>query len=153
MSTLDIRIRTAEEHDFDAVAVVWHESASEEGVGPPQMPTVDELRQRIEAEVRKGWRLFVAVWDNEIVGMLALKTEQKVLDQLFVRPDHIGKGLGLTLFSHAKVELPSGFTLHTASTNLRARGFYERLGMVFDGEGSHPRTDHPVSYYRWNPSC
>lgn len=152
MSTSAVTIRSARESDFDGVAAVWHASASQQGVGPPKMPTLDDLRRRIDAEISQGWRLFVAVSNREIVGMLALKPAEKVLDQLFVHPSHIGTGLGFELFLRAKTELPLGFSLHTASTNDRARHFYQRFGMKFIREGPHPRTGHPVSHYLWNPS-
>lgn len=148
----DHEIRIARPADFDAVAEVWHESASQPGVGPPSMPTKVELRKRVEIEAYRRWLLLVATFDNKIVGLLALKMKERVLDQLFVHPSQFGKGLGLKLFDRAKAELPLGFTLHTASTNIRARKFYEREGLIFVREGSHPRTGHPVSYYVWKPS-
>ena len=152
MTRVPLKIRDAQPSDWGAVADLWHDSASQPGVGPPDMPTKDDLRKRVEVEACEKWKLLVAEEDGEIVGMLALVERGQMLDQLFVRPSHFRTGLGLKLFERAKAELHLGFTLHTASSNVRARRFYEREGMTFVREGRHPRTGHPVSYYNWEPS-
>jgi ribosomal protein S18 acetylase RimI-like enzyme len=144
-----IELRAPRDAELDSVAQVWHESASLPGVGPPVMPTPQELRARVDAELAAGWKLTVAVCDGDVVGMLALKPATSVLDQLFVRPSHIGNQVGKILLQQAMTSMPDGFTLFTASTNRRARQFYERAGLVFLRESPHPRTGHPVSYYGW----
>jgi ribosomal protein S18 acetylase RimI-like enzyme len=144
-----IELRTARSTDLDAVALVWHESGSLPGVGPPVMPTLQELRERVDAELAAGWKLTVAVSDREIVGMLALRLATSVLEQLFVRPANIGSGVGTILLREAMTSMPAGFTLFTASTNHRARQFYEQGGLVFLRESPHPRTGHTVLYYEW----
>jgi ribosomal protein S18 acetylase RimI-like enzyme len=144
-----IELRTARSTDLDTVAQVWHESASLPGVGPPIMPTLLELRERVDIELEAGWKLTVAVSDREIVGILALRPATSVLDQLFVRPGSIGSGVGKILLLEAMNSMPDGFTLFTASTNHRARKFYEQGGLMFLSESPHPRTGHPVSYYGW----
>lgn len=151
MGNSDFLIRLAEQSDFDEVSALWHQSASVPGVGPPSMPSEDDLRRRLWRSAEQEWRLLIAVAGAEVIGMLALKMEQGILDQLFIRPSHFGTGLGTALLDRAKAELPLGFSLHTASTNARARKFYEREGMEFLREGRHPRTGHPVSYYEWAP--
>jgi ribosomal protein S18 acetylase RimI-like enzyme len=144
-----VELRGALTTDLDAVAELWHSSANLPGAGPPVMPTLQELRARLDKELASGWKLILAIREGEVVGMLALKPAISVLDQLFVRPSHIGTRVGKILLQHAKIEMPNGFTLHTASTNQRARLFYEKEGLAFLREGSHPRTGHPVSYYGW----
>ena len=116
------------------------------------MPSEIDLLDRVEALADREWRLLLVETAGGVVGMLALKLSEGVLDQLFVCPSQFGTGLGLALFERAKREMPLGFTLHTAATNGRARKFYEREGMVSNGEGVHPRTGHPVVYYRWTPT-
>lgn len=142
-------IRLAKPEEYRTVAALWHTSASQQGVGPPVMPSEEELFIRVETQAATDWHLLIAVEHLQIVGLLALKLAERVLDQLFVCPTRFGTGLGQMLFDRAKKEMPSGFSLHTASTNLRARRFYERQGMVFGGEASHPRTGHSVVYYHF----
>ena len=142
-------MRTANEDDFDLLAELWHESASLPGVGPAIMPPLPDLRERMTREVANGWRVTVAILAGEVAGFLALKPEISLLDQLFVRPQFLGFGVGKRLFEEAKVAMPSGFTLHTAATNDRARAFYERADMRFFKKQAHPRFGHPIVWYRW----
>lgn len=115
------------------------------------MPSEEELLRRVKAEAGADWHLLIVEEEQRVVGMLALKLEERILDQLFVCPSHFGSGLGAALFDRAMSEMPRGFSLHTASTNGRARRFYERMGMKLAREGRHPRTGHPVVYYQFEP--
>jgi putative acetyltransferase len=143
-------LRRATSGDHDAIAEIWHCSASLPGVGPPVMPTVEELRRRVGEEIAAGWKVTVAEQNGAIVGFAAVKINDAILDQLFVRPGHIGSGLGRALFKDCQSQMPEGFTLHTASSNETARRFYEKAGMQVLRQDSHPRTAHPVTYYVWN---
>lgn len=143
-------LRPATIIDMDSIAAVWHASASLQGVGPPEMPTVENLRYRVAAEMVSGWEVTVADQCGDLIGFAAIKRKDAVLDQLFVQPGLIGAGLGRALLDHCMHEMPQGFTLHTATSNNRARAFYEKAGLRFLRHDAHPRTGHPVSYYGWN---
>ncbi|KAB0680027.1 GNAT family N-acetyltransferase [Aureimonas leprariae] len=142
-------LRAATAADREAIAAVWHASASLPDVGPPAMPTLRELRQRLDAELAAGWAVTVAVQDGAVVGFVALKPAECILAELFVRPDAIGGGLGQALLDHAKQAMPDGFTLYTRPANVRACRFYERAGLSFLRYGTHPRTGEPTVYYHW----
>lgn len=146
-----IALRNYESADLDAVAVIWFNSASLPGVGPREIPPISELRVRLDRELDEGWTLRVAVCENELIGFVAIKREQSLLDQLFLRPDMIGLGLGRFLFEEAKRLMPAGFNLHTASSNSRGRQFYEKLGMALVRESEHPLFGHPIVWYGWYP--
>lgn len=144
-----IELQPAALSDYDEIADVWHASASLPGVGPVPMVPRETLRARIEPEVADGWQITVAKYGDEIVGFLATNARKKVLSQIFVRPDHIGSGLGKRLLQAAMKQMPNGFTLSTASTNASARRFYEKSGFNLTGTGVHPRTGHEISFYEW----
>jgi ribosomal protein S18 acetylase RimI-like enzyme len=144
-------LRPATYIDHDSIAEVWHASASLQGVGPPEMPTVADLRRRVDAEMASEWKVTVADQSGDVIGFAAIKPNDAVLDQLFVQPGLIGGGLGRALLEHCMRAMPHGFTLHTASSNNRACKFYEKAGLRFLRYDAHPRTGHPVSYYSWNP--
>lgn len=148
--TQPYRLRPSTNTDHDAIAEVWHSSASLSGVGPPFMPTIGELRQRIDLEFAAGWAVTVAVRENDVIGFVAIKPREAVLDQLFVLPGLIGGGVGQALLAHSMTAMPNGFTLFTRSANARARRFYEKAGLVFLRDDAHPRTGDPVAYYGWN---
>lgn len=105
-----LKIRQASIEDLDDVADVCYESASAMDGAPVEMPSRQELRRRIDVELAAGWDLHVAAHDARLVGMLALKPRTAVLDQLFVRPESRGRGLGRALLDFAKNVMPEGFT-------------------------------------------
>ncbi|MFT4181442.1 MAG: N-acetyltransferase, partial [Rhizobium sp.] len=144
------QLRPAIEADHDAIAEIWHGSASLSGVGPLVMPAEAEMRERVAAEFAGGWNVTVAVRAHEIVGFVAIEPGEAVLAELFVRPASIGSGIGRALLAHAMSAMPQGFTLITRSTNLRARDFYEKAGLVALRDDRHPRTGDPVICYGWN---
>lgn len=116
----------------------------------PDMPSCAELRARIEIELTRGWSLFVAERHDEVVGMLALKLGEGVLDQLFVRPESQRNGVGQRLLSEAKRRMPDGFILRMAATNASARNFYLAHGLSLDRVDVHPKTGRSVQFYQWN---
>src|SRR5262245_17038011 len=143
-------LRPATEADRDAIAEIWHISASLPGVGPPVMPTARELRERVDREFEAGWQVTVAVRDDRVAGFAAIKPAEAILAELFVRPEAIGIGAGRALLAHAVEAMPGGFTLFTRSGNARARRFYERAGLIFLRDDVHPRAGDPITYYGWN---
>lgn len=142
-------MRRALSSDLDAVAAVWHASALTIDGAAPEVPPCEALRHRIDAELRSGWDLHIAVRDERLVGMLALKHGEATLDQIFVAPGEQGTGVGKALLEVAKRVMPTGFTLRMAAANERARRFYEKEGLRFSGKGVHPSTGKPVHFYGW----
>ena len=113
------------------------------------MASVDELRARIDIELAEAWTLSVATRDGEIVGMLAVKKAERVLDQLYISPSVQRQGIGTLLLKRAMEEMPAGFTLRAASANIAARAFYEQMGLKLLSEGVHPRLGLLVCFYGW----
>ena len=146
----ELTVRRAGDGDLDAVARVWHESASAMDGAAADVPSLDALRQRIDAELEAGWELHVAMRGKRVVGMLAIKPDFATLDQIFVAPGEQGRGVGTALLETARRTLPTGFTLRMAASNDRPRRFYEKHGLKPLGEGMHPRTGVPVRFYGWN---
>ena len=109
--------------DLDAIAQVWHESATRADGASPGMLPLAELRARINPELADAWTLTVALVERRIVGMLAVKVAEGVLDQLFVLPASQRHGVGSLLLKRAMMTMPDGFTLRTASANIGARHF------------------------------
>jgi GNAT superfamily N-acetyltransferase len=144
-------VRRATTDDFDRVATVWHQSASlMDGAASP-MPSRQQLRDRIDRELAAGWELFLAERGGHIMGMLALRPADAILDQIFVLPDQEASGIGTALMAMAKRRMPEGFSLRMAAANERAARFYERSGLVLSGNGIHPSSGVPVCYYSWKP--
>ena len=145
-----IAYRAAEPADFDAIADVWRESALASEGARSSLPSLAELRSRVDHEIAAGWAVTVALDGQEIIGFLALKPALAALDQLFILPTHQGRGIGRALIERAKAAMPSGFTLRTASANHKARRFYGRSGLLLLEEALHPKSGLPVCCYSWN---
>jgi GNAT superfamily N-acetyltransferase len=87
--------------------------------------------------------------DRSVLGVLVL--DDGWVDQLYVDPDHLGKGIGSRLLSVAKERSPEGLQLWTFATNHRARNFYEQHGFVITDrtDGSRNEEKAPDILYRW----
>lgn len=76
------------------------------GITVAQDATIDQLHRRIPTHLSEGWDLFVAEEKGGIRAMMAIVKQDDHLDQLFVHPDHKRRGIGTSLLSHAKSEMP-----------------------------------------------
>jgi GNAT superfamily N-acetyltransferase len=113
--------------------------------------TDDEVREWIRSVLGSGGTWVAIDPPGAIVGMMTL--EPGVLDQLYVRPDRLGEGIGRRLLDVAIDRSPGGLTLYTFQVNDRARRFYERNGFVADwfGDGSANEEGQPDVRYVWRP--
>lgn len=72
--------------------------------------------------------VWVAEADAMIVGYAVL--DPGWLDSLYVRPDLTGRGIGTALLDLVKGLCPDGFGLYVFASNVAARRFYARHGLV-----------------------
>lgn len=80
---------------------------------------------------------FVAVKSHELVGFytLILRQDTGVLENLFIKPDYIGKGIGKLLFQHALQQAKQlGMKKLSLESDPNAKDFYEHMGMKQTGE-------------------
>jgi GNAT superfamily N-acetyltransferase len=118
----------------------------------PLAHTDDEVRAWIRDVLVAGGGTWVAVDPGgEVVGMMAIAPGE--LDQLYVRPDRLGEGIGRQLLDVARQWSPDGLALYTFQVNARARRFYERNGFVADwfGDGLANEEGQPDVRYVWRP--
>jgi ribosomal protein S18 acetylase RimI-like enzyme len=147
----EVLIRGATAADAPAVADVWLASFHS------AMPTVrlahsdDEVRGWVAAVVIPERETWVAEVGGEIVGMMALTDDD--LDQLYLRPDWRGRGLGDRFVALAKARRPGGLGLYAFQVNDSACRFYERHGfeVVDRNDGSRNEEREPDVRYAWRP--
>ena len=145
-------IRRATAADAAAVAEVWllSRKASVPAIPPPVHDDADVrlFFAQVVIPERDTW---VIDLDGEVVALLAL--EGGWVDHLYVRPDHVGHGLGSELLALAKRQRPDGLDLWTFQSNVGARRFYERHGFtavaMTDGDNEE---GEPDVHYRWPSS-
>jgi GNAT superfamily N-acetyltransferase len=84
-----------------------------------------------------------------VLGLLVLDGDW--VDQLYVDPDQLGKGIGSCLLSVAKARSPEVLQLWTFAANHRARNFYEQHGFVITDrtDGTRNEEEAPDILYRW----
>jgi len=134
---------------------VWEEyraqlAAHPDAIAPPHQ-AIAERRARVAVDV-SGCPLGFSV-------VLAIENGRCELDDLFVEPESMGRGVGRMLVDDlARRAAAAGATHIDVVANPRALGFYERLGFEVTGEattrfGSAPRmtlelsrveTSHPA---------
>jgi ribosomal protein S18 acetylase RimI-like enzyme len=143
-------LRRARPDDADAVADVYIPSFA--GLTfLPKLHTDTETRAWIRDVVLRRHEVWVAEEDGSVVGFAALS--ERTLEQLYVHPDHQGRGVGTALLAKARQRRPRGFDLWTFQRNDGACRFYERNGFrpveLTDGEGNEER--EPDVRYEWRP--
>ena len=91
------------------------------------------------------------VWgaaDGETIGIIAFR--EGWIDQLYVLPQHQGRGAGDVLLRVAKAA-SSSLQLWTFQKNILARRFYQKRGFVAvkETDGSQNEEHEPDVLYRW----
>jgi GNAT superfamily N-acetyltransferase len=148
----DVRVETRrpDPEDARAIAGMWLRSrAASVPAIPEPVHTDDEVRSHFEGVVatKDVWVI------DEGAGIAALLVlDGEWIDQLYVDPDHFGKGHGSTLIAVAKRQRPAGLKLWTFEANVRARRFYERHGFVVTGATDGENEEGaPDVRYEWRP--
>jgi GNAT superfamily N-acetyltransferase len=102
----------------------------------------------VEASMARWDRVRVACQDDDsVVAFMCL--EGKLIDQLFVAPDHQRHGIGGSLIDDAKTLCPRGLSIFTFQANKPARAFYEKHGFRPVAFGISEQEGEPDVTYVW----
>lgn len=145
-----ITIRPFEPADLESVVAFWHDAKRKAFpyVEVQQRYTLEGNRAFFEDHLLVLCRLWVAEEAGEPVGFMALRGSW--IDQLFVRVDRQGRGIGSALLDKAKELTDVDLRLFTYQKNHEARAFYERHGFEAVAFGvSPPPESEPDVQYRW----
>jgi ribosomal protein S18 acetylase RimI-like enzyme len=125
---MDLRLRRGTDRDAVAVSALYLRARkAAKATIPMTAHTDDEVRRWIAEWVVAHTELWVAEDDGgALVGLLVL--DENRLEQLYVEPTLIGRGIGSELIGLAKRVRPEGLRLWTFESNLGAQRFYERHG-------------------------
>ena len=146
-----IDIRRATTDDAAGIADVWLASWRATFDFGPSHPD-DDVRRWIAAVLVPRSECWVAVEPaGRVVGILALS--DTMIEQLYLAPDWIGRGLGRRFIALARARRPTGLDLYCFQVNVRARRFYEGHGFVAVGfgDGSANQEHQPDVRYAWRP--
>ena len=146
-----VTIRRAEPEDAAAIGDVWLTSWRATFDFEPGHPDED-VRRWLATELVPQHETWVSVDDDGVVVALMALSDDKI-EQLYVAPAWIGRGLGRRLVALARERRPAGLDLYCFAVNRRARRFYERQGFtpVAFGDGSGNEERQPDVRYAWRP--
>jgi GNAT superfamily N-acetyltransferase len=118
----------------------------------PMLHTIEEFRRFVADVLMKNCLVTVAEDETGIVAFLAREDEE--VQQLYARPDRLGRGAGTLLIEAAKSSGVSALELWCFQANGRARQFYERRGfrVVRLTDGAENEERMPGVRYRWERS-
>jgi len=110
-----------------------------------------EVHQWVRETLIPTGGVSVACVDTSIVGVLATSraSDASWVDQLYLRPSHVGRGIGARLLGQALRSLSLPVRLYTFQANGRARSFYERHGfkaVAFTNGGANEERCPDVLY-------
>ncbi len=125
-----VLLRPATPDDAVAVAdanLASRHAASRAGAMPPSIHEDHEAYPWVAGLLEHD-----EVWVAEVEGRVVayLRMTPTWLDDLYVVPDHAGRGIGSMLLDLAKARRPAGFSLWVFEMNTPARAFYLRHGLV-----------------------
>jgi GNAT superfamily N-acetyltransferase len=137
------------------VADVYLRSRQELVACAPLAHAADDVRRWIRDHLLHAGHTTVAVADGQVVGFMSFAADADCgwIDQLYLHPAWVGRGIGSQLLSLALSELRPPVRLYTFQCNHAARAFYERRGfqVVAFGDGSGNEEGCPDVLYEWWP--
>ena len=127
---MNFLLRAAILADAPAIADVYLASRTTFLAYAPLAHSDADIRVWIETKLIPDASVTVAEHGGEVVGFVATAVEGPLLwlDQLYVRPDSVGLGLGSKLLEHALAGVTQPVRLYTFQANAGARRLYERHG-------------------------
>jgi len=127
---MKVTLRAATASDAEQVAEVLLSSRCAFLPYAPLTHRDEEVSSWIRDVLIPGGGVTVATEVTSVLGILATASETGVswINQLYVRPGHVGRGIGSRLLEHALGSLSAPVRLYTFQANAGARRFYERHG-------------------------
>ena len=156
----EVSLRPGVQDDLPAVAELYLEvRRAAVPHMPPGVHPDDDVRRWVTSWDLGTHDVWLAEGDGTLVGFATLTATW--LESLYVAPSAQRSGVGSALLEVAKADRPDGFGLWVFESNVPAREFYARHGLVelerTDGSGNEERQPDvkmvwpgadPVRYYR-----
>jgi GNAT superfamily N-acetyltransferase len=141
MST-ELALRPATAADLPALAEIHLAARRAAGDAfPPGVHGDDDVRAWVAGWDLTSCDVWLATLDGQVAGYA--RWTPTWLDDLYVHPDHQGRGVGTALFETVAAHRPDGFCLWVFESNRPARAFYRRHGCLelerTDGSGNEER--------------
>ena len=148
-------LRAATAADAASVAHVLIETRRELMPFAPSAHSDADVRRWVRDTLIPSGGVTVAVVEDAVAGVLAVSDQAGVawIDQLYVHPTQVARGIGRILLMHALATLrqpAQPWQLYTFQANHHARAFYERHGFsaVAFSDGAGNEEQRPDVLYR-----
>jgi putative acetyltransferase len=144
-------LRRYHPRDEDASVALWLRTWQK---AYPELDFAERLdwwRERWRNELLPVAEVVIAEADGTMIGFVTVDPRTFYLDQIVVAPEHWRSGVGATLIAEAMRISPVGLDLDVNIDNVRAIGFYRRLGFLITGAGKNPISGKPVHRMSWRP--
>ncbi|GHB37881.1 N-acetyltransferase [Pseudovibrio japonicus] len=142
-------IRAARHDELPEVARMYRHSRDQCLSFLPKLHTPAEDLWFFQNIVFKSNELTIVIGDEQIIGMMATKDDW--IEQLYLDPRHLRKGIGSKLLDLAKAQSSGNLKLMCFVENTDARVFYEAHGFkeVKRTSGSENEEGAPDILYEW----
>jgi putative acetyltransferase len=144
-------LRRYHPRDEDASVALWLRTWQK---AYPELDFAERLdwwRERWRNEILPAAEVVIAEADDDVIGFVTVDPRTLYLDQIVVAPEHWRSAVGSALIAEAKRISPAGLDLDVNIDNVRAIGFYRRLGFLITGVGKNPISGKPVHRMSWRP--
>jgi GNAT superfamily N-acetyltransferase len=152
----DVILRAATQRDADTVAEVYLASRRAFLSYAPLAHSGEGVRRHFASDLIPSGSVTVAVAHGGVgplLGMMAVSQHSGIgwIDQMYLLPSAVGRGIGTRLMEQAKSVLGSPIRLYTFQANDGGRRFCERHGFraVAFGDGSNNEERCPDVLYEW----
>jgi N-acetylglutamate synthase-like GNAT family acetyltransferase len=133
---MDVQIRRARPDEADVLTEIAHAAKRHWGY-PESWIEHWQADLTITPEFIARNEMYVAMIDEEVAGCCALVFSAALaeLEHMWIRPRHMGTGVGRALFLHAQERAANlEISVLEISADPNAEGFYERMGARRIGE-------------------
>ena len=149
-----IQLRSAKINDTECIAQILRSSRSKYLPFINLVHTPDQDRQWVRKILIPTNDVVIAQLDGKDVGVLATTVTEGIgwIEQLYIAPGFISRGIGTELLTHALKVLPRPIHLWTFQQNDRAIRFYEYHGFsaIEFTDGKHNEEKCPDVLYEYN---
>jgi putative acetyltransferase len=146
---LEITIRKLTQREMKSAATVHRIAFAHRLPWLAGLHTAEEDERYFRDHLFPRAEVWGALEGDILVGIMAFRDGW--IDQLYVRPDAQGKGVGTRLLEVAQASCPRLY-LWTFQRNAQARRFYENRGftLVRETDGSTNQEKEPDALYSWS---
>lgn len=125
----ELALRPATAADLPALAEIHLAARRCAGEAfPPDVHGDDDVRAWVAGWDLTSYDVWLAARGDAVAGYA--RWTRSWLDDLYVHPDHQGRGVGTALFETVTAHRPEGFCLWVFESNAPARAFYRRHGCL-----------------------